>query len=261
MRVTALPLISAALLTLAGCGSDPAATSGSASAKPTTTQVAPPVSGSTAAKSDALPEFTVDELGPYINGQRPLLKEAGGAEKLTKIISEINVADKEVPLTVRPKSKAADVVAVVHELGLAKAKSVQITGSTRGDLPGTIVVLPQARVPEAPGCSVVAMITKSGDADVWWVKGGAARKIGKGISGVDLTRTGETMQRELKQCASKYAFFSPDEGAEWVTPMMIAGTLVKADAEKKLEAVVLLDAVPTPGKPVDGIKQTEPPKK
>lgn len=223
----------------------------SASAKPTapTTTAATANAASSAPKK--FPFVVVDEQGPVVDGQRSLLNKPGGPEKLVKTVGELPIDGKEVPIKIEKNAKLTDVVALVRELGLKGAPTVKITAESRGDLPKEIVVVPQSKMSGAPPpCSVVAIITKTFETDVWSIKGTTAKKGPKGFAGPDMSMAGETLAKELKGCDSKYAFFSADDTLSWTYAHMIAGAIRAADADKKIEHLVLLDEVPVPGRAV-----------
>jgi biopolymer transport protein ExbD len=238
-------------LALAACG-DGAKTTASASAASTAQATSTSATKSSAATSDEMPPVTVDDMGPYINGERAKLKEAGGPEKLARVVQALPIKGKEVTLVVLKNARAPDVVAVVRELGKAGAPTVRIKHETRPDLPKELVVVPQSQLKEAaPGCSIVAMITAKLETDVWNIGGGSTgKKHVKGFAGPDLSNAGETLQRDLKKCDSKIAFFSADESLEWEVAHMIGGAIMVNDTEKKIGKLVLLDEVPVAGRPV-----------
>ena len=230
-----------------GCGDDkPAATS--ASAAPTS---APTAAKSAKPKADGPPVVTVDDQGPYINGERMKLKENGGPEKLKRVIGDLKDKTKQIDLVVLKKAMVPDVIAVVHELGAVGVPSIKIKADGRDDLPKELIVIPQSKLTDkvAP-CSVVAMVDKDLSTDVWAVQGGAGRKHSKGFAGPDLTLTGDTLKKAFEKCESPVAFFSADESLEWELAHNIGGTMVKADATQKVKTLVLLDEIPVPGRAV-----------
>jgi len=236
-----------AALALAACGDGEKP--GGASATAMATQSAKPPATSAAQE---MPPVTVDDKGPYINGERMKLKEAGGPEKLASVVAALPIQGKEVTLVVLKNSNSADVVAVVRELGRAGAPTVRIRHETRPDLPKELVVVPQSQLKDtAPPCSIVAIITPKLETDVWNIGGGSTgKKHVKGFAGPDLSNAGETLQKDLKKCDSKIAFFSADDSLEWEVAHMIGGAIMVNDTEKKLEKLVLLDEVPVAGRPV-----------
>ena len=246
MRVTVL--VTGLVLSLAACGGDkPSAGSASAAASAKPSAAAP----TSAKKPDAMPPVTVDEMGPFINGQRAVMKEAGGPEKLKKIVAELPINGKEVELAVLKKAKLSDVTAVVRELGLAGAPTVKVKADSRGDLPKELVVTPQNKLAGAPaGCSVVAFITGKFETDVWSISGGVAKKHVKGFAGPDLSNAGESLKKELKKCDSKQAFFTADDGLDWEIAHLAGGAIRVNDEDKKIESLVLLDEAPVPGRAV-----------
>jgi len=183
------------------------------------------------------------------------MKDPGADQKLKRIVSELGIESRQVEVSVLKKAKLTDVMALVRELGAAGAPTVKISAPARGDLPKEVVVTPQNKLSGKPAdCSLVVMISDNFAVDVWNVKGaGAARRHTKGQAGPDVSLAGETMTKELKKCDSKIAFFSSHGSLDWEYAHIMGGALVTKDGEKKLESIVLLDEVPTPGKPVEGL--------
>jgi biopolymer transport protein ExbD len=249
-----LLLVPALCLGLGACGGDTKPTSASASAKPTTTAAAP---ASTAPKppSDQMPAVTVDDMGPFIAGQRAALKEQDGPAKLKKIVSELPIKGKEVDLVILKNAKMTDVMAVVRELGAAGAPSIKVKSAEgRGDLPKEFSIVPQSKLADKPAtCSVVAMISKNLATDVWAITGGTGKRHVKGFAGPDLSNTGETLKKVIKKCDSKIAFFSADDTLGWEMAHMMGGAILANDEDKKITTLVLLDEVPVPGRPVKGL--------
>jgi hypothetical protein len=241
-------VLSAAVLSACGGDGDGKA---SASASATAPKSAAPATTTPAKKLDEMPAVTVDEMGPFINGQRANMKEAGGPEKLKKIVGELPIQGKQVELAVIKKAKLVDVAAVVRELGAAGAPSVKVKADSRGDLPKEIVVVPESKLSgESAGCSVVVFITDKFETDVWSISGGTAKKHVKGFAGPDLSNAGESIKKDLAKCDSKVAFFTAAESLDWEIAHLAAGALRVSDDTKKIESLVLLNEAPVPGRPV-----------
>lgn len=202
-----------------------------------------------------MPAVTVDDMGPFIAGQRASLKEQDGPAKLKKIVSELPIKGKEVDLVVLKNAKMTDVMAVVRELGAAGAPSIKVKSAEgRGDLPKEFSIVAQSKLADKPAaCSVVAMISKNLATDVWAISGGTGKRHVKGFAGPDLSNTGETLQKVLKKCDSKIAFFSADDTLGWEMAHMMGGAILANDEEKKITTLVLLDEVPVPGRPIKGL--------
>lgn len=248
-------LLGLAGLSLIACGDSPAPDASSASAKPQVTS--PPLKPTSSAKLDEMPSLTVDELGPYLNGQRPKLSEPDGPAKLKAIVAGLPIKGKGVTLAILKKAKTSDVVAVVNELGSAGAPTVTIkVGDTRKDLPSELVVTPRSQYTEMPPpCAIVGIITAKLETDIWSVQGGTAKKHVKGMAGPDLSNAGESLQKDLKKCDAKVAFFTADDSHEWAVTHLIGGAIKVNDTEKKIEKLVLLDEVPVPGRAVKGLSK------
>jgi hypothetical protein len=232
-----------------GSGGAPTSSAKPSAAAATT---APP-SSSAKPPPDQMPPITVDDLGPFIAGQRSNLKEADGMAKLKKVVSELPIQGKQVELVVLKKAKVPDVFVVVRELAAAGAPTIKIKADSRDDLPSELVVTPASKLGEKPpACAVVAMVSKNLATDVWGVKGGTGKRHVKGFAGPDLSNAGETLKKAIKKCDSKIAFFSAEDTLDWELAHMIGGAVIANDEEKKIATLVLLDEVPVPGRPVKG---------
>jgi biopolymer transport protein ExbD len=237
--------------TLSACGSEADGKGTTSSASATVQRSAAPAAPTSAKKPDEMPPVTVDELGPFINGQRAVMKEAGGPDKLKKIVGELPIQGKQVELAVIKKAKLVDVTAVIRELGAAGAPSVKVKAESRGDLPKEIIVVPESKLAGDPAsCSVVVFITDKFETDVWSIGGGTAKKHVKGFAGPDLSNAGESIKKDLAKCDSRVAFFTAAEQLEWEIAHLAAGAIRVSDDTKKVESLVLLNEAPVPGRPV-----------
>jgi biopolymer transport protein ExbD len=248
-RLAPAAVLTSLAVLLGACDETPAAkpTSASSSAAATAPAAAAP---SNAPKPKTMPELLVDPDGPFLGGRRVDLAAQGGREKLAQVIKELPIDGKPVTLTVEKKAKTSYVAAVVTELGNAGAPKVTIKTDGRDDLPKEVAVTPESRVGSPPACSVVAIVRKELSTAVWPVKGGTAKNQRKGFAGPDLTLTGEVLGKELEHCDSTMAFFSGDDSVPWETAFNLAGTVVRADAKKRVDTLVLLHEVPVAGRAV-----------
>lgn len=243
-------VLSLAVLLVAACSGE--AQQGATSEKPTATATAPaPTSSSSTAGAAKIPLVVVDDQGPIVGGQRAWLDKPGWEEKLKRIVAEVPEGTTEIPLTIEKRAKMKDVNLLVRELGARGVSKVRVTADARGDLPKEIVVTPQSKASgTAEPCSIVGMIAEGFHADVWSVKGTTAKRAPKGLAGPDMSVAGAVLEKELKKCESKIAFFSADWSLPWEYGHMIGGAISAADKEKKIVELVLLDEVPVSGKPI-----------
>lgn len=233
---------------LAACDEPKPPPGGAGAASATTTQAAatPPAPP----KPKGMPPLSVDELGPYLGGQRVDMKQQDAAEKLARIVKELPIEGKPVTLIADKKAPTPAVAAVVNELGAAGAPKVIIKTDGRNDLPKEITVTPEARVTSPPGCAIAVMVMKDSSTAVWPYKGGVGKRQRKGLGGPDLTHTGETVEKEIAGCNGSVAFFSADDEVIWENAFNLAGTVVNADTKKKIESLVLLRTAPVAGRTV-----------
>jgi biopolymer transport protein ExbD len=256
LRASSFPLAAVAFAcALAGCED------GGAKGKPAPTPTA--VMPASAARPDSeapsptatpkptsMPSLNVDSDGPFLNGTRINLAEPTGPEKLTKVVKDLPILGKPVTLFVEKKAKTSHVAAVVAALGDAGAPMVTIKTDGRGDLPKEIAVTPDGKGTAPPGCAVVTMVLKELSTAIWAVKGGIGKKQGKGLAGPDLSRAGDQLTKDIAACDAHVAYFSGDDAVPWELVFSLAGTALKADEKKKLDALVLLRETPVAGHPV-----------
>jgi hypothetical protein len=243
-------LAAAASLALsAGCGDgSPGAASASATAAPT----AAPTTAPTPKGPRPMPPLTVDNLGPYIDGQRADLKTPEGAERLAKIVAGLPLDGKEVTLVTLKKATTGDVLAVVRELGAAGVPTVRIKTDARNDLPTELVVTPSNRLASPPPpCSVTATLGDDFATRVWSVSGGLAKMHKKGMVGPDYSMTADAAKKDVARCSSNVALFSGEPKMDWGLTFNLGGALwANANPEGKLKTLVLLVEPPVAGRPV-----------
>jgi biopolymer transport protein ExbD len=246
VRVAAASCGAALLFVLVACD-EPKPTAAS-----TVTTSASAIVAAPASRPKTMPVLLVDAEGPYLDGKRVNLAEAGGKEKLTKILGDLPIDNKPVVLIAQGKAKTPDVTAVVAALGAAGAPTITIKTDGRTDLPKEIVVTPASRVSGPPACSVVTMVMGSDlSTAVWPYKGGLGRRQRKGLAGPDLTHTGQELKKAIAGCSSTMAFVSGDDGIGWELTYNLAATLLASDDKKKLDTLVLLPEPPVAGRAIE----------
>jgi hypothetical protein len=242
------------LLSLLGCG-DPATTPGSASSSAAASAAPSGDAPRTPARKDGprqMPTLTVDNLGPYIDGQRADLKTPEGPERLKKIVAGLPLDGKEVTLVTLKKSKTGDVLAVLRELGAAGVPTVKIKTDGRNDLPQELVVVPSNKLAASPaGCSVVASLSEDLHTRVWSVAGGLAKMQKKGFAGPDYTLTADAAKKDVTKCGSDVALFSGEPAVDWELTFNLGGALwAQANPDTKLKTLVAVVDPPVAGRPV-----------
>lgn len=199
-----------------------------------------------------MPPVTVDNLGPYIDGQRADLKTPDGLARLKKSIAGLPLDGKEVTLVTLKKSKTGDVLAVVRELGAAGVPTVRIKTDARNDLPTELVVVPSNKLAAAPpSCSVTAHLGEDFATRVWSVGGGLAKMHKKGMVGPDYSMTSDAAKKDVAKCKSDVALFSGEPDVDWELTFNLGGAVwANANPEGKLKTLVLVVDPPVAGRPV-----------
>src|SRR5262249_32052686 len=138
----------------------------------------------------------------------------------------------------------------VTELGKIGSERVTLkTDATKG-LRREIVVMPVSQIPGAMGCSVAAMALADLSISVWPIEGGHEQRQPKGPAGPSLTAARQAMNQQVAGCGSAIGFFYGDESVAWELTYTLGATMLDADEQRILEAIVLLGEPPTPGAPV-----------
>lgn len=249
------PLLAVASLMLVACDEKPS-TPGADSASPSATasaSAAPSAASDPGAKRavSVMPDLAVDERGIQIGPERIDLGAADGAAKLTETLERVPVDGKQPSVRTTTKSNLRDVGALLDGLGKRGLKSVLLKmEGARTDLPGEYVVAPERTIDKPDDCSVVVSVLEDSSTAVWPVRGGGGKKARKGLSGPDLSVTGENVADQLKGCSSKTAFFSANAKMRWEHAFHVGGLLRKSDSKSVIEKLVFLAKEPVAGLPV-----------
>lgn len=198
-------------------------------------------------------EFSVTAEGPKVGFSPILIEKNDGKERLAKALEEEKefIDGKDVPLAVDRKAKLDWVMAMFESLGKLGASHIVVKTETRPTFHPTLSFTPQAKLTNAPTCSVVATVLKDRGTAVWKLSGGTASKRSKGFAGPDLSMTGETIERRAGACKdSTNIFLSADEGIEWGLVYDI-GASTKELEKVKLDTFILLQTRPVAGHKVE----------
>ena len=222
------------------------------SAQATARKEQPPPPEATATKPTTMPELLVDTMGALLGPKRVgKLATPEGKAELKEAVKLLPVNDNPVTLRVDKKAKITDVASVVEAFGEAGAPKVVVQSEGRADLPKELRLTPLCRLPQPPGCSIVATVTEDVDTGVWPLKGGGGLKARKGWAGPDLAITAKNLKKQIEACESKAAFFSANEKYEFQVAFNLGGTIVQSDEKGKIENLVLLGPEPVAGRKVE----------
>jgi hypothetical protein len=245
-----------AVSTLAHAGCDKPSSPGLDSAAATATASAAPqpsALGDSGGKRafTVTPDIAVDERGIAIGPERIDLGEATGAGKLAETLERIPADGKQPAVRTTTKSNLRDVGAVLDGLGKRGFKTVLLKmEGARTDLLSEYVVVPERHVDKPDDCSVVVSVLEDSSTAVWPVRGGGGKKARKGLSGPDLSVTGENVVDQLKGCSSKVGFFSANAKMRWEHAFHVGALLRKSDSKSLIEKLVFLAKEPVAGLPV-----------
>ncbi|MBM4374602.1 MAG: hypothetical protein FJ095_05920 [Deltaproteobacteria bacterium] len=241
-------------LAFAGCDnpSSPGLDSASASASASTAPAASAALDASGKRAFTVtPDIAVDERGIAVGPERIDLGEATGAGKLSEALERIPADGKQPAVRTTTKSNLRDVGAVLDGLGKRGFKTILLKmEGARTDLLGEYVVVPERHVDKPEDCSAVVSVLEDSSTAVWPVRGGGGKKARKGLSGPDLSVTGENVVDQLKGCSSKVAFFSANAKMRWEHAFHVGALLRKSDSKSIIEQLVFLAKEPVAGLPV-----------
>jgi hypothetical protein len=199
-----------------------------------------------------MPTISVDELGAYVGGERIELSKKGSDVKLKDVVGRLPIENKPVTVQASKNAMTSDVTKLVMELGRAGAPSVVLKTDGRSDLAEEIRVVPETRIGgSVPDCSVAVTVTDELDTGVWQIKGGIGNKHRPGFAGPDVSNTEESVKKKLNVCESKFAFFSGSYKHKWLHAFSMGAVIKRADADKKIDSLVLLAQEPVAGRKVE----------
>jgi hypothetical protein len=231
--------------------------------KPQVTQKEAPAGEPSAApspvaeKPKSAPLLKIDELSPLVGYSRAMLTTQDGHENATGLsqlkgdlaLEKEFISGQEVTLEVHRSAQPEWVTIYLDELFELGATGVVIKTESRPEYPKSIRFVGPADVKKAPSCSLVGMITEERGTAIWRASGGAARKRGRGLSGPDLSRTGDTIATMFKGCDSDLFVVHGAKGVEWGMIYDLAATGLSAK-QSPLHRASLPPERPTPGKPL-----------
>lgn len=198
-----------------------------------------------------MPDLVVDERGIGIGPERIDLAAVDGPTKLAETLERVPVDGKQVALRTTTKAQLRDVGAMLTGLGKRGVRSILLKmDGARTDLLSEYVVVPEGRIEKADDCSVVVSVLEDSSTAVWPYKGGGGKKARKGLSGPDLSVTGDNVLAQLKGCTSKTGFFSAHSKLRWEHAFHVGALLRKSDAGGTIESLVFLTKEPVAGVPV-----------
>lgn len=243
-------------LVLAACDSKPTGAGADGSASPSASS-APSGSSSLAAEPagkrpfTVMPDMVVDDTGIGVGPERIDLGASDGAMKLGETLDRVPIDGKQVTLRTTTKASIRDVGAMIAGLGKRGAPGVLLKmDGARKDLPQEYVVVPESRIEKPDDCSVAASVLEDASTAVWAFKGGGGKKARKGLSGPDLSVTGENVVAQLKGCTSKTAFFAAHPKLRWEHAFHIGGLIRKSDEAGNIDKLVFLARDPAAGQPI-----------
>lgn len=245
------PITLFALTGLVGCDSSstPSTEAQASSTASSSASAAPEPTG----KRDftVMPDMVVDERGITVGPERIDLNATDGAAKLTETLGRVPTGMKQPAVRTVTKANIRDVGALLNGLGSRGFRSVLLKmDGARRDLLTEYVVVPERRVDKADDCSVVVSVLEDASTAVWSYRGGGGKKARKGLSGPDLSVTGDNVASQLNGCSSKTAFFSANSKMRWEHAFHVGALIRKTDAKSVVEELVFLEKEPVAGQPV-----------
>jgi hypothetical protein len=138
-------------------------------------------------------------------------------------------------------AKPSQVVAIVGALRAAKATGVTVKTAARDD---TTQKLPVSFATSVADCTVVIWIGKDGFTSVWPAGGGAAKRVGHGLAGPDMTLATDAVRTLWSGCGSPAVVTGADDAMTWGLVFDLATGVLASPGSRASAAVLVTSAMP-----------------
>ena len=194
----------------------------------------------------------MDRSGAMVAFERVSLESRDAPQKLRTELERHRrfLEGQEVKMPAERRVKPAWVSMMLEALGDVGVVRALVRTDTRAEYPGEVGFVPLSKAKSAPACSVVMMILEDRGTAVWKLGGGAAGKRGKGMAGLDLTLTAETIERYAKGCGEgSLGFVAGAEGVDWGLVFDLAASTRRLP-KAYFASLAVLPEPPVPGRAV-----------
>jgi len=217
-----------------------------ATAEPTAETATPPPARVPAPTAEAprAPEIIVDRSTVSVGAEHVATGEPALAEKVEALVTgKPAVEGHTAELVAMRNAKPSQVAVVVGALRAAKAGGAKVKTAARDD---TTQALPLSFAPSVPDCTAVMWIAKDGVIAVWPAGGGAAKKVGRGLAGPDVTLGTDAVRAVWAGCGAPAIVVGAEDTMTWGLVFDLATTVLGAPGSRASSAILVTSA--TPGK-------------
>ena len=188
------------------------------------------------------PEIIVDRSTIAIGSAHVATGEPALGEEVGALFGGQPMIEGHVPdLVAMRNAKPSQVAAVVGALQAAKATGARIKTAARDDTTQTLALSFASNVPD---CTTVVWIAKDGVIDVWPAGGGAAKRIGRGLAGPDVTLGTDAVRAQWAGCNAAAIVVGAEDTMTWGLVFDLATTVLASPGSRANAAVLVTSAVP-----------------
>ena len=250
-RVGALALATVAGLTACDPGASPAAGaegSGATSTNGAASAVAPsPAPSPPPAAEVQAPEIIVDPKAAAIGKDSiPVTDPALADRAFADLSGKTAVEGRNVTFVAMRNAKPSHVAAVAGAIFRAKASGATVKSEARDNTTQGVALSSPTMVAD---CAAVAWIGKNGSITVWPAGGGAAKRVGRGLAGPDMTLGLAAVRERREGCGAPELVLGADDEMPWGVVFDLAESVMSVASAQANSVVLVTHAVP--GKKVE----------
>lgn len=243
-RGFAVAVAVAAVGVLAACdqGASPAATNGTASTAPP----APAPSPAPVVEAQA-PEIIVDPKTAAIGKESiPVTDPALVDRAFAALSGKPAIEGHNVSFVAMRNAKPSQVAAVAQAIFRAKASGATVRSEARDNTTQRVALSSPASVAD---CAAAAWIGKNGSITVWPAGGGAAKRVGRGLAGPDMTLGLAAVRERREGCGAPELVLGADDEMPWGVVFDLAESAMSVTSAQANSVVLVTHA--TPGKKIE----------
>jgi hypothetical protein len=207
-----------------------------------TAKVGPSAAPPPAPEPPRAPDIIVDRETVAIGPEHVATGEPSLADKVGALVSgQPTIEGHTADLVAMRNAKPSQVAAVVGALRAAKATGAKVKTAARDD---TTQALPLSFASSVPDCTVVVWIAKDGVINVWPAGGGAAKRVGRGLAGPDMTLGTDAVRAQWAGCTAPAIVVGAEDTMTWGLVFDLATTVLASPGSRANAAVLVTSAAP-----------------